>query len=204
MDRTESKESTGFGEGSEQDLSSFAEYIDEYIGNQIAFADAKAGFGFTLSAGLLAYLANAEDFRLLLLEGQPVIKALCYVTAALLTFSAAIFASIIFPRLSTLSNERIVSFIAIAKFETSDEYIDALKTVEPAEIAEEQLHHCHDIARICSRKYTLLKNGYFSLAPAVLFFFPVLFLMGEGLVKPAAQSALDCKCVIEAKGLADG
>jgi hypothetical protein len=141
---------------------SFAEFHQGYVTGYIEFADTKASWVFTITAGLLAYIFSSNEIRMILfLPGWNVLFLLVAATVLLLVLSAVFSFLVISPRFSR-SGEGVVFFGSVAKKESADTFVREIAAMGEPALTEARLKHSYDISRICARKYGHLRVAFWT------------------------------------------
>ena len=81
--------------------------------------------------------------------------AIAFIAVAGLLVGAALAVFVILPRLGGAARG-IVFWNAITLFENGKEYAAHVQKCDPAELAAAKLEHCHELARVCRRKYRIV------------------------------------------------
>lgn len=141
----------------------FSGEIHQYIREYIRQADQKATFFFAAATALLAYLYNAE---LLDIWFKPPVEwsfldALSFLALIGLSGGVMAFLVTVFPRLGG-TPKGIVYFGAIAEWETSEAYLQELHRRGPQELMHARVTHVYELAKICRKKYSMLRIGLWS------------------------------------------
>jgi len=130
-------------------------YISEYI----RFADQKSAFVFAFALGTLGLLFGQHAFDgfasdpLLWIRNEMVYG----MAAGLLILSSALSIAAILPRLWASEPKGLVYWDGVAKFQSPTQYFEALRAVRRDALHRELADHCFNLARICSRKYALVR-----------------------------------------------
>ena len=150
----------------------FACETHKYIREFINSADQKAQWYIAFASAFLAWLNTSvlTDFWSKNLKEWQFFDILSVVS--IIGLSICVISSLItiLPRLKG-SKKGIVFFGSIAEYETSNDYLaDVLKKTDQ-EIIIEKLKHTHELAKICSEKFSNLKiavwSGGIGLASAI-------------------------------------
>lgn len=150
--------------------SDFATFHEGYIRHYVALADTKAGVIFALAAGIIGYLLNDDEMRSTILAPSCSSEFVVLLLAlASLGIVAALTFFVVAPRLFAPSNEGLVFFGAVAKKASSDNFLSEIGASSDEQLTEARLKHCYDTAKVCSRKYELLKAAIW-LTPISLLF----------------------------------
>lgn len=154
----------------------FAQETHQYVREYIKLADQKAAFIFTAGATLLAFLyqRNLSQRWLKFPNAWSLGDSLAFI--AMLGLSSAILASlvVVVPRLKG-SRRGFIFWEAIAEFESSTQYSNAVSKLNAFELAQARFDHCFELSKICKQKYRVL---YFSIwAGAIGLASTVLYLL---------------------------
>jgi len=152
----------------------FAEFHEGYVRAYIALADTKAAWTFAVSSGVLAYLLGSDNSRALLLNPSWTPQFVIGATAVLfLSLSSVCSFLVIAPRLSVPSGDGVVFFGHVAARPTAAKFVSDIAKLKFGDIIEARLRHAYDVAKICDRKYGLLRKaiwlGFPGLLSALLF-----------------------------------
>lgn len=135
----------------------FAGAQEAYISGYIQFADAKALAIFAWASAVFGFLISDAQFLTSIRSLPCSLDRLVAVCCALsLVAACALSAFVVAPRLWT-GQRGVVYWGAIAKFESSAQYLQAVANASPAELEESRLSNTFNLARICDRKYHLLR-----------------------------------------------
>ena len=157
--------------------SDFASFHEGYIRHYIALADTKAGVLFTLAAGIIGYLLNDHQIQATITAPSCSSEFVVLILALLsLVLVAALAFFVIAPRLSAPSGEGLVFFGAVAKKASSDDFLTEIAASPDERLTEARLKHCYDTAKVCSRKYELLKAAIWLTPISLLFVLLSLFV----------------------------
>lgn len=153
----------------EEHHSEFATFHEGYVRHYIQLADAKAGVGLGVISGVLAYLFVKDTVQNTLLH--PALTPRFGITLAAILFligSGACAFLVIAPRLrSSPGHAGLVFFGDVADRATGDEYVSEIASRSQSDLTAARLRHCFDVARICARKYTLLKKSIWLALPGL-------------------------------------
>jgi hypothetical protein len=136
----------------------FAEQTHQYIREYIRLADQKAAFFVTASTALLAFLYRADlSSRWLkpILEWN-ILDMATFLAMMALALSILLSFSVVIPR-TPGSRRGYLFWEAIAEYDTNRQYADDLSTLSVATLLQIKAEHCHDLARVCRRKYAALR-----------------------------------------------
>lgn len=155
----------------------FACETHKYIREFISSADHKAQWYIAFASAFLAWLNTSifPDFWSKNLKEWQFFDTLSAVS--IIGLSVCILSSLIsiWPRLKG-SKRGIVFFGSIAEYETANEYLADVLRKTDQEIIIEKLRHVHELAKVCTGKFTALKiavwSGGVGLASAI---FVVMF-----------------------------
>lgn len=154
----------------EKEHSDFATFHEGYIRHYIALADTKAGVILALAGGIIGYLLNDDEIQATILvptcSSEFVVPILALASLGIV---AALTFFVVAPRLSAPSNEGLIFFGAVAKKASSDEFLFEIGASSDDQLIEARLKHCYDTAKVCSRKYEILKAAIW-LTPISLLF----------------------------------
>lgn len=149
--------------------SEFATFHEGYIRHYIQLADAKAGVGFGIISGVLAYLLGKDAVRDVVL--RPALTAKFGITVIAILFLIASTVSaflVIAPRLSSSPRDAgLVFFGDVAGRASGDEYVSEIASRSKPDLIAARLRHCFDVARVCTRKYALLKKSIWLALPGI-------------------------------------
>jgi hypothetical protein len=149
--------------------SEFATFHEGYVRHYIQLADAKAGVGFGILSGVLAYLLGKDAVRDALLH--PALTAKFGITLIALLFLIASAMSaflVIAPRLgSSAGDAGLVFFGDVAGRTSGDEYVSDIGSRSESDLTAARLRHCFDVATVCARKYALLKKSIWLALPGL-------------------------------------
>jgi len=134
------------------------DYVREYIRNadqkaSFFFAAATAGLGYLLAKHVVRGWVDAATFT--------VADYASMIAVAGLTAAAALFLSVVFPRLRS-SSPGLIFFNEIAAHSSALNYSKSALATSSAELARSKLRHLHDLAKVCRRKYELLRLGFWT------------------------------------------
>jgi hypothetical protein len=91
----------------------------------------------------------------------------------LLGLSAVYALLVVLPRL-THSGEGIVFFGAVSKYQSSDAYADEIAKRSASDLTEARVKHSFDVAKVCTRKYDMLRRSMWLLAVGLIAALPLL------------------------------
>lgn len=168
--------SHGEGEERPNDLCwKCAESVHNYVREFIRIADQKAAFFFAIATALLAFLYNqklANKWVMPPVEWR-LPEILSFFATWGLVISAAACMFTVYPR-TPGSKRGIVFFQAIAEFESAQEYVRDVLAKSSAQLVSAKLTHVHVLAKVCSRKYGILRVAIWAGAIGVLASFLLL------------------------------
>lgn len=147
----------------------FSEETHQYVREYIRQADLKAAFFFAGATALIAFLYKANLVQLWVKPPTLWLFVDTLSFIATVGLAASVFACLatVFPRLRG-SKRGLVSFGAIAQFESRKEYATDVLQQDIAELMEAKLCHVHDLAMVCGQKYSVLKIGQWAGAIGVV------------------------------------
>lgn len=147
----------------------FATFHEGYVRHYIQLADTKAGVGFGIISGVLAYLLGKDAVRDVLLHPAITVKFGITLIAVLFLIASGISAFLVIaPRLgSSPGNAELVFFGNVAGRASGDEYVSDIASRSKSDLAAARLRHCFDVARVCTRKYSLLKQSIWLALPGL-------------------------------------
>ena len=139
----------------------FAQFVHQYLREQIAFADQKAAFVFAGTAALLAYLRETQVFGTALRSSGPITgfaRGSAVLAIGALIATALLALVVVFPRLRTSNRDGLVFWAAVRRAgRTQDEYMNVVRSLDSAATREEVARHAYDLAGIAQRKYSVLR-----------------------------------------------
>jgi hypothetical protein len=143
----------------------FSGEIHQYIREYIRQADQKATFFFAAATALLTYLYNAD---LLELWFKPTcqwsfLDALSLLALTGLSGSVVAFLSTVFPRIGG-TPKGLLYFGAIAEWDKPEAYVQEFQRQGSKELLNVRLTHVYVLAKICRKKYSILRLGLWSAA----------------------------------------
>lgn len=149
--------------------SEFATFHESYVRHYIQLADAKASVGFGIISGVLAYLLSNDAVRDVLLHPACTAKFGITLIAVLFLIASAMSAFLVIaPRLSSSPGDAgLVFFGDVAGRASGAEYVSDIASRSKPELTVAQLQHCFDVARVCTRKYALLKKSIWLALPGL-------------------------------------
>lgn len=144
--------------GADGPYGEFSTFHEGYTRHYIALADTKATVVFGVAVGLLAYLYSNADFLQMILNPtlswRGALPLLCSIALALSAMSSAL---VILPRLGVSEKRGIVFFGDVASYVSADEYLKAVRKFNSDELVSARLRHAYDTAKVCMRKYIVLR-----------------------------------------------
>jgi hypothetical protein len=153
----------------------FAEAAHQYVREYIRLADQKATFLFTGATALLAFLyKNDVSARWL----KPVmhwniLDTVVFVAMIALAIGVLLALIVVIPR-TPGSRRGFLFWEAIAEYDNGRQYADELGRLSSASLFQVKAEHCFDLARVCRRKYSVLRAailaGAIGLAASVVVF----------------------------------
>jgi hypothetical protein len=160
------------GRGDAETQIEFASFTHQYIRDFIALADQKATFFFTGATALLAFLysKNVSVRWLKPVMTWHVLDALAFVAMGALAGGAFLSLLVIIPR-TPGSRRGFLFWEAIAEYESGRQYADELWLLSPPSLFQVKATHCFALAKVCRRKYRMLRyalwTGAVGLAAAL-------------------------------------
>ena len=153
------------GEDSDK-LNALQKYGEEshlYIREYIRSADQKAAFFFATFSALLAYL-NSSGYLTVWVSNPTswrLTEVLSFFATVGFLVSAFCCLFVVIPRLSG-SRRGLVFFNAIIEYPTQQDFVTDVMETSPNKLNEEKIKHVYDIAKVCNRKYKVLRLGLWS------------------------------------------
>lgn len=153
---------------------SFGSDVHSYIREYIQFADQKAAFLFAGVAAMTAFLHGRGITKLWFKDPRQwaIPDAIAFIAVTGLLVGATLAVFVVLPRLGGAARG-IVFWNAITLFENGKDYAAHVQKCDPAELATAKLEHCHELARVCRRKYRIvawaLWCGSFGLLASVAY-----------------------------------
>jgi hypothetical protein len=132
----------------------FAGSVHKYIDSYIKLADQNAAFLFAAVGTTLTFL-NAKGVTKLWIKNPltwSLNEALAFLAVIGLLASATASAMVLLPRRKG-SPTGLVSWGAIAKCRSAEEYARLVLGTEPTGLTEATLEHCFELSRVCTHKY---------------------------------------------------
>lgn len=154
------------GPGSRADVegkSDFASFAHQYIREYINLADQKATFFFTGGTALLAFMYNKDVSAHWL---KPVMQwnildTIAFVAMAALALGAFLALLVVIPR-TPGSRRGFLFWEAIAEYDGGRQYFDDLWRLSGATLVQVKAEHCYELAKVCRRKYRMLRLALWS------------------------------------------
>jgi hypothetical protein len=149
--------------------SEFATFHEGYVRHYIQLADAKAGVGFGMISGVLVYLLGKDTVRDVLLHPALTAKFGITLMAVLFLIASAMSAFLVIaPRLASSPGDAgLVFFGDVAGRASGDEYVSEVASRSESDLTASRLRHCFNVARVCTRKYALLKKSIWLALPGL-------------------------------------
>lgn len=153
----------------------FADQTHQYIREYIRLADQKAAFFFSACTALLAFLYRSDIAARWLkpVLSWNVVDAAAFLAMVSLAVAAIVSLVVIIPR-TPGSRRGYLFWEAIAEYDTNRQYADDLASLTIPSLLQAKNEHCHDLARVCRRKYRALRIalwvGTVGLGASVLLF----------------------------------
>jgi len=141
----------------------FVQFAHEYIREYIRLADQKATFFFTGSTALLAFLYNKGISVRWLKPPMTwnILDAVAFIAMIGLAVGAFLSLLVVIPR-TRGSRRGFLFWEAVAEYETGRQYADELWMLSAATLFRVKADHCFDLARVCRRKYKILRVSLWS------------------------------------------
>lgn len=161
--------------GDAQARERFAETTHQYVREYIRFADQKASFLFAGATALLAFLYKSGVSARWL---KPVLQwnildTLAFLAMTSLALGVVLALFVVIPRTSG-SRRGFLFWEAIAEYDSSRQYSDELRLLSAATLCQVKAEHCFDLARVCRKKYGVLRaaiwTGAVGLAASLVVF----------------------------------
>lgn len=162
-------------EGGLEERLKFSEHAHKYLREVIGLADQKATFLFTGATALLAFLyKNGVSARWLKsLMAWNILDMVAFFAMSSLAVAAFIALLVTIPR-TPGSLRGYLFWEAIAEHDSGRDYADGVARLSGASLFQITAEHCYELARVCRRKYKLLRLalyvGAVGLAAALLVF----------------------------------
>jgi hypothetical protein len=139
-----------------------------YLIEFVRFADQKAAFANALPIGVLAFLYNAEIYVeftndvVLWIQSHPSAA----VASLMMVASFGCLLGVVLPRLWMSSDHTLTRIFweDVAAMGSAEKYSEQIMAAGSDKLHQELAVHCFTLARICTRKYELLKFGMWSAA----------------------------------------
>ncbi len=168
--------SSAGGAGGDLDTKTdFTSFAHKYIRDYINLADQKATFFFTGATALLAFLYNKDVSTRWLkpVMNWNILDTIAFVAMVALAVGAFLSLLVVIPR-TPGSRRGFLFWEAIAEYETGRQYADELWLLSPPSLFQVKAEHCFDLAKVCRRKYRMLRcalwTGAVGLAGALFVF----------------------------------
>lgn len=136
----------------------FASFTHQYVRDYINLADQKATFFFTGATALLAFLysRNVSARWLKPLMTWNILDTTTFVAMAALAGAAFLALLVVIPR-TPGSRRGFLFWEAVAEYETGRQYADELWLLSPPSLFQVKAEHCFELAKVCRRKYRMLR-----------------------------------------------
>lgn len=154
------------------------DFVHGSLMQNITLADRKAGILFTLVSAALLFLFTRVPQTL---DGTT--GALWLAVVVLLVAGAGSAFLVVFPRIRR-SGPGVLFWGAVAAQPDRHAYIAEVCRQEPAALARGKLGYCYDLARICARKFHMLRLAMMCSAAGL-----VLFLVALAVGLPAGNGS---------------
>ena len=150
-----------------------ANFVHGSLLQNITLADRKAGILFTLVSAALLFLFTRVPEVIFSAAG-----GLWLVVVTLLVLAASLAFSVIFPR-QRRHSENVLFWGGVADWPDRNAYIQAVASMESERITQAKLEYCYDLARICRRKFRLLRYAMMATAIGLVLFLVSLVTAAE-------------------------
>lgn len=139
----------------------FSDDVHGYIRESIRNADQKATFFFAALTAILAFLntQNVPARWMKSVAQWSFVDTLGFVSMLGLAAGAATLLAVVFPRLKG-SRRGLLFFNAISEYDNSGEYANDVLACSGDDLVRKKLLHCHELSRICTAKYRVLRVGF--------------------------------------------
>lgn len=139
----------------------FSLHVHSYVREYVRSADQKAAFFFAAATALLAFLHSQDGTARWLKDVRTwsLTDALAFLAMLSLASSACVLLAVVVPRLKG-SRRGILFFSAIAEYESAREYGSEVLHQSKYEIVSAELQHSYDLSKVCTRKYRVLRIGF--------------------------------------------
>jgi hypothetical protein len=136
----------------------FASFAHQYFRDYINLADQKATFFFTGTTALLAFLysRNVSARWLKPLMTWNILDTVAFVAMAALAGGAFLALLVVIPR-TPGSRRGFLFWEAVAEYATGRQYADELWLLSPPSLFQVKAEHCFELAKVCRRKYRMLR-----------------------------------------------
>ncbi|MES2442857.1 MAG: Pycsar system effector family protein [Pseudomonadota bacterium] len=140
----------------------FAANQAQHVITNIAMADTKATWTFAVLAGVIGYVVSQTDVVSAVVSAErPWLAALAGLALAALLLGAGAAFLVILPRTSGAPGG-IFFFGAVAVRADAGAYLDELQPLSHGALIEARIRHNFEIARVCRRKYRVLRLAMLS------------------------------------------
>ncbi len=135
------------------DVADFASEVHSYISDYIRLADQNAAFLFAAVGATLTFLNSRGVTKLWIKDplGWSLSEGVAFFAVVGLLASATASAIVLLPRKKG-SRTGLVSWGAISKCRSADEYTQLVRATEPGGLTEAKLEHCFELSRVCTSK----------------------------------------------------
>jgi hypothetical protein len=167
-------------EGDVESRSRFIGFVHEYVRDNIRLADQKATFFFTAATALVAFLYQNDvsgrwlktpmDWNLL-----DVVAFLAMMGLAAGAFLALL---VIIPR-TPGSRRGFIFWEAIAEYSSGRDYSGELSALSPASLFQIKAEHTFELAKVCRRKYKMLRYALWTGAVGLVAALIVFLFLGS-------------------------
>jgi len=149
--------------------SKFTEFVHVYVREYIRAADQKATFFFAGSTALLAFLYrnNVSVHWLKPVMQWNILDVISFVAMVALAAGALAAVLVVIPR-TPGSRRGFVFWEAIAEYGGARDYADDVQTLSAATIGQIKAEHSYDLAKVCRRKYRMLRVALWICAAGLL------------------------------------
>jgi len=144
--------------------------IRDYISTYIVLADTKAGFILGITAGILAttYINGPQIFKTSL-KLWSIIEYLTFVGFMCLCVAICFSLVVVWPRTPVSKKRGFCSWVHIADYKTSEEYLKDILSANDGKIIEALYELNYDLSIVCKRKYLWLSRAFkWSLAGIIV------------------------------------
>lgn len=140
----------------------FAEKANGYITTYIQIADTKAAFFFSVCSAIIAFLHTQYGSVIFNLKNLNFFYFFKIINFGCLILAVLFFLLVIRPRLKG-SVKGLIFFKSIESYSSSTEYIEDVRNSNEDKIISEKLKHNYELSRICTKKYSYLVFGTWSM-----------------------------------------